>query len=143
MVDAIAAGGGLVAVAELAADATGGTVAIVAPAEGVAIIAPEAADARLSEVRRYVTDRLIGQPVRVPQALAAEAPIPAGAQSLGAVVLLGDGGALSPLAGELLRLAALLVVSALALDRAGAGLPAGGPALVRALRERPGADAAV
>jgi PucR family transcriptional regulator, purine catabolism regulatory protein len=143
MVDAIIAGGGLAAVAELAADAIGGTVAIVAPAEGVAIIAPLAADARLSAVRRYVTDRLVGQPVRVPQALAAEASIPAGAQSLGSVVLLADGGALSPMAGEVLRLAALLVVSALALDRAGAGLPAGGPALVRALRERPGADAAV
>ncbi len=143
MVDAITAGGGLAAVADLAADATAGTVAIVAPGEGVAIIAPQAADSRLRDVRRYVTDRLIGQPVRVPPALAAEAPIPGGAQSLGAVVLLTDDGPPAPLAGEVLRLVALLAVSALALDHAGAGRPAGGPALVRALRERPGADATV
>jgi hypothetical protein len=143
MIGAITARGGLAAVAELAADAARGTVAIVAPAEGVAVIAPQAADARLAEVRRYVTDRLIGQPVRVPSALAAEAPIPAGAESLGTVVLLADGGALSRLAGEVVRLAALLALTALMLDRAGAGRPAGGGALVRALRERPGADAAV
>jgi hypothetical protein len=44
MVEAVAGGGGLAAVARLAAEATGGSVAIVAPADGADTIAPQAAD---------------------------------------------------------------------------------------------------
>jgi hypothetical protein len=140
MVEAVAGGGGLGAIARLAAGAAGGSVAIVAPATGAATIAPRSADARLAEVRRYVTDRLVDRPARVPAALAAEAPIRAGAQSLGAVVALADGGEPGPAAGEIVRLAALVAMTALSLERdePEAG---GGGALVRALRERPGADA--
>ena len=91
MVEAVAVGGGLGAVARLAAEAAGGAVAIVAPAQGAGTIAPRSAEGRLAEVRRYVTDRLVDRPARVPAALAAEAPIRAGTQSLGAVVALADG----------------------------------------------------
>ena len=142
MVEAVTAGGGLAAVARLAAHAAGGSVAIVAPAQSVATIAPRAADARLAAVRRYVTDRLVDRPARVPAALAAEAPIRAGARSLGAVVALADGAKPPVGIAEIVRLAALVALTALALERDEPGSGDGG-ALVRALRERPGADAAV
>jgi hypothetical protein len=145
MVEAVAAGGGLSAVARLAARAVGATVAIVAGGRGAisaATIAPRASDERLAGVRRYVTDRLVDRPARVPAALVAEAPIRAGAQSLGAVMALADGDDSAPAAAEIVRLAALVAVSALALAR-DEPATAGGGALVRALRERPGADAAV
>jgi hypothetical protein len=142
MVEAVTAGGGLAAVARLAADATGGPVAIVAPARGAATIAPRATDERLAAVRRYVTDRLVDRPAQVPAGLAAEAPIGAGAQSLGAVVALADGGEPVPTAAEIVRLAALVALTALALER-DEPESGDGAALVRALRERPGADAAV
>jgi hypothetical protein len=142
MVEAVTAGGGLAAVARLAAEATGGSVAIVAPADGAATIAPPSAGGRLVEVRRYVSDRLVDRPARVPPALAAEAPIGGGAQSVGAVIALADGGELVPATAEIVRLAALVALTALALERDEPGGGSGG-ALVRALRERPGADAAV
>jgi hypothetical protein len=140
MVEAVAAGGGLGSVARLAADAAGGSVAIVAPGRGAATVAPRPADGRLAEVRRYVTDRLIDRPARVPPALAAEAPICAGARSLGAVVALADGREPAPAAGDIVALAALVAATALALERDDPGAGGGG-VLVRALRERPGADA--
>lgn len=142
MVEAVAAGGGLTAVARLAAHAAGGPVAIVAPARGVATVAPSTAGGRLATVRRYVADRLVDRPARVPAALVAEAPIRAGARSLGAVVALADGHDMSPAVGEIVRLTALVALTALALERDEPG-PDDGGALVRALRERPGADAAV
>ena len=55
-------------VARLAAEAAGGSVAIVAPAQGAGTIAPRSADGRLAEVRRYVTDRLVDRPAQVPGA---------------------------------------------------------------------------
>jgi PucR family transcriptional regulator, purine catabolism regulatory protein len=142
MVEAVVAGGGLGAVARLAAAAAGGPVAVVAPAEGIAAIAPHAADPRLAAVRRYVADRLVDRPARVPAALAAEAPIRAGARSLGAVVALADGGDPAPKTGEIVRLAALVALTALTLERDEHRAGSGG-ALVRALRERPSADAAL
>jgi hypothetical protein len=143
MVDAVRSGTGLADVAELAAGAAGGSVAIVAPVDGVAIVAPRAADARLEEVRRYVADRLVDRPRRVPPAMAAAAPIGEGAEALGAVVLLADHGSVAPLSGEVVRLAALMALTVLTLERAGARGPTGGAELVRALRERPGPEAAV
>ena len=142
MVEAASAEGGLAAVARLAAEATGGSVAIVAPAQGAATIAPRAGDARLSAVRRYVTDRLADRPAQVPAGVVAEAPIRAGAQSLGAVVALADGGEPAAAAAEIVRLAALVALAALALERDEPASDDGG-ALVRALREGRGADAAV
>jgi hypothetical protein len=142
MVEALTAGGGVATVARLAAEAAGGSIAIVAPAQDAATIAPRAADERLTAVRRYVTDRLVDRPAQVPAGLAAEAPIRAGAQSLGAVVALADGGEPAPAAAEIVRLAALVALTALALERDEPD-SGDGAALVRALRERPGADAAV
>ena len=109
--------GGLAAVARLAAEAAGGSVAIVAPAQGAATIAPRAGDTRLAAVRRYVTDRLADRPAQVPAGVVAEAPIRAGAQSLGAVVALADGGEPAAAAAEIVRLAALVALTALALER--------------------------
>ena len=144
MVDAVRAGAGLADVADLAAGAAGGSVAIVAPVDGVAIVAPAATDARLEEVRRYVADRLVDRPTRVPRAMAAAAPIGVGSEALGAVVLLADDDdSVAPLSGEVVRLAALMALTVLTLERAGARGPTGGAELVRALRERPGAEAAV
>jgi hypothetical protein len=142
MVEALTAGGGIATVARLAAEAAGGSIAIVAPAQDAATIAPRAADERLAAVRRYVTDRLVDRPAQVPAGLAAEAPIRAGAQSLGAVVALADGGEPAPAAAEIVRLAALVALTALALERDEPD-SGDGAALVRALRERPAADAAV
>jgi hypothetical protein len=142
MVEAVAVGGGLEVIARLAAEAVDGAVAIVAPAQGAGTIAPRSADGRLAEVCRYVTDRLVDRPARVPAALAAEAPIRAGAQSLGAVVALADGREPVAAAGDIVRLTALVALAALALEREEPEADRGG-ALVRALRERPGSDAAV
>jgi hypothetical protein len=75
--------------------------------------------------------------------MAAAESIGAGSEALGAVVLLADEDSVSPLAGEVVRLAALMALTALTLQRAGTRGPAGGAELVRALRERPGAEAAV
>jgi hypothetical protein len=140
MVEAVAAGGGLGAVARLAARATGGSVAIVSPPQGAATIAPRSADGRLAEVRRYVTDRLVDRPARVPATLAAEAPIRAATQPLGAVVALADGREPAPAVVEIVRLAALVALTALTLER-NEPVAGDGGGLVRALRERPGADA--
>jgi len=65
MVDAVLAGDGLERVAELAADAVGGSVAIIVPRLGTAVMAPAGTPAaeRLPELRRYVAD-LVQDPLR-------------------------------------------------------------------------------
>jgi hypothetical protein len=85
----------------------------------------------------------VDRPARVPAALAAEAPIRAGTQSLGAVVALADGREPAPAAGDIVRLTALVALTALTLERDEPEPAAGGGALVRALRERPGSEAAM
>ena len=64
MVDAVLAGDGLERVAELAAEAVGGSVAIVVPRLGAAVMAPAGTPAaeRLPELRRYVADLVAGPP---------------------------------------------------------------------------------
>ena len=142
MVEAVAVGGGLDAIARLAAEAAGGPVAIVAPAQGAGTIAPRSADGRLAEVRRYVADRLVDRPARVPAALAAEAPIRAGTQSLGAVIALADGREPAPAAGDIVRLTALVALTALALEREEPEAARRRRAGARAARA-PGSDAAM
>ena len=120
MVDAVLAGDGLVRVAELAAAAADGPVAIVVPRIGVAVLAPEGGEAagQLPALKRYVADRLRDRPAEVPAAVAAEVPIAAGDEALGAVVLLASGRAAPPEAGEFLHLTAVASLTEVAVEEA-------------------------
>src|SRR5829696_4579481 len=108
MVDAVLAGDGLERVAELAADAVGGSVAIVVPRLGDAVMAPAgpAAD-RLPELRRYVADLVQDRPVHAPRGLAVEIPIASGDEAVGAVLMLEGATAAIGEASEYLHLAAV------------------------------------
>ena len=118
MVDAILSGDGLGRVAELAARAAGGAVVVVVPRLGVAVASPAEAVA-LPEVERYVADRLRDRPATVPDGLAAEAPISAGDEVVGSVVLLAvDGVAPGPDAAEYLHLAAVASLTEVAIAEA-------------------------
>ena len=120
MVDAVLAGDGLVRVAELAAAAADGPVAIVVPRIGVAVLASEGGEAagQLPALKRYVADRLRDRPAEVPAAVAAEVPIAAGDEALGAVVLLASGRAAPPEAGEFLHLTAVASLTEVAVEEA-------------------------
>jgi len=116
MVDAVLAGDGLERVAELAADAVGGPVAIIVPRLGSAVIAPAGTPAaeRLPELRRYVADLVQDRPSHAPRAVAIEIPIASGDESVGAVLLL-EGATSSPgEAAEYLHLAAVASLTAVA-----------------------------
>ena len=80
MVDAVLAGDGLERVAELAAEAVGGSVAIVVPRLGAAVMAPQGSPAadRLPELRRYVAACVAARPAAAPRGLAGELPIASG-----------------------------------------------------------------
>jgi sugar diacid utilization regulator len=113
MVDAVLGGDGLERVAELAADAAGGPVAIVVPRHDVAVAWPPtsvAADA-LGALRRYVSSR----PARVPDGMTAEAPIESGGELLGVVAMFGEGG---PESREFLHLAAVASMTDVAVEQA-------------------------
>jgi hypothetical protein len=136
MVDAVLAGDGLDAIADLTAEAAGGTVAIVLPAVGAAI-AGASAERRLDAVRRFVAARLAGQPGALPPGYVADAAVVADGIKVGAVVALDDGRA--PVAGieAVLRLAAVAALALAALrDAAGDGTRAAG-ALLEDLRRAP------
>jgi sugar diacid utilization regulator len=121
MVDAVLSGDGLERVAELAARAARGPVAIVIPRLGACALAPSDAGAgtALAAVERYVSDRLRDRPAKVPSGLAAEAPITAGDEVLGSVVLfaVGDEPA-GPEAAEFLHLAAVASLTEVAIAEA-------------------------
>src|SRR4051794_11155637 len=120
MVDAVLAGDGLGRVAELASAAAGGPVAIVVPRIGVGVVSPArggAADA-LPALKRYLSDRLRDRPAEVPPAVVSEAPIAAGDEMLGAVVLLDGEGTPEADAGEFLHLAAVASLTEVAVEEA-------------------------
>jgi len=114
MVDAVLGGDGLGRVAQLAADATGGIVAIVVPRLGAA--ATSAGGPRdLAPLRRYVGDRSKQRPA----GLLAEVPIAFGDEVIGGVLALGDDGrALAPEAAEFLHLAAVASLTEVAVEEA-------------------------
>jgi sugar diacid utilization regulator len=120
MVDAVLAGDGLGSVAELAAVAAGGPVAIVVPRIGVAAVAPARGEAAagLPALKRYLSDRLRDRPAEVPDAVVTEVPIAAGDEMLGAVVLLEGGGEPRPEASEFLHLAAVASLTEVAVEEA-------------------------
>lgn len=116
MIDAVVAGRGPRRVAALAAQELRGQVAIVLPATGVAVIEPREADTPLSIVARYVRDQLLGRATEVPAGLVAESLVRSGEQRLGVVALLDARP--HPHASEILQLAALATITALALENA-------------------------
>jgi PucR family transcriptional regulator, purine catabolism regulatory protein len=111
MLDAVLTGDGLGAVAELAAEAAGGPVAVVVPRLGVAV-ASEGGDAALPAVRRYVIEQRA-----VPPEVVAEVPIASGDERIGGVVLLAPGRP-DPEAVEFLHLAAVAALTEVAVEEA-------------------------
>jgi sugar diacid utilization regulator len=111
MLDAVLTGDGLAAVADLAADAAGGPVAVVVPRLGVAV-ASSGGEAALGAVRRYIAEQR-----NVPPEVVAEVPIASGDERLGGVVLL-DPGRPDPEAVEFLHLAAVAALTEVAVEEA-------------------------
>ena len=120
MVDAVLAGDGLERVAELAAEAVGGSVAIVVPRLGTAVMAPHdsAGSERLPELRRYVADCVADRPAHPPRGLAVEIPIASGDETVGCVLLLEGASAAIAEAPEYLHLAAVASLTEVAVEEA-------------------------
>jgi DNA-binding PucR family transcriptional regulator len=117
MVDAVLSGDGLERVAELASAAAGAPVAIVVPRQGVAVISPPGV-VDIGPLKRYVADRLKDKPAEVPEAVAAEVPIVAGDEHLGAVMLITADATPHPEAAEFLHLAAVASLTEAAIEDA-------------------------
>ncbi len=115
MVDAVLGGDGLERVAQLAADAVGGPVAIVVPRHDVAVAA--GGTEALPALRRYVGDKVRDRPTKVPDGVCAEAPIASGDEVIGLVVMLGSGAA-GVEAREFLHLAAVASLTDVAVEQA-------------------------
>ena len=120
MVDAVLAGDGLERVAELAAEAVGGTVAIVVPRLGASVLAPRGApmSERLPELRRYVGDCVADRLSHPPRGLAIEIPISSGDDMVGCVILLDGANAAVGDASEYLHLAAVASLTEVAVEEA-------------------------
>jgi sugar diacid utilization regulator len=116
MLDAVLTGDGLAAVADLAAEAAGGPVAIVVPRLGVAA-ASAGGEPALARVRRYVGEQARGRVAPVPAGVVAEVPIASGDERIGGVVLL-EPGRPEPEAVEFLHLAAVAALTEVAVEEA-------------------------
>ncbi len=116
MVDAVLGGDGLEQVAELAAGAAGGAVAIVIPRLG-AVAASRGAGADPVALRRYVAERIKDRPAPVPPGVLAEVAIASGDEVIGGVLLLGPAEA-RPEATEFLHLAAVASLTEVAVEEA-------------------------
>jgi PucR C-terminal helix-turn-helix domain/GGDEF-like domain len=116
MLDAVLTGDGLGAVADLAADAAGGPVAVVVPRLGVAV-ASAGGEGALTAVRRYVGEQGRGRVAPVPPDVVAEVPIASGDERIGGVVLLAPGRP-EPEAVEFLHLAAVAALTEVAVEEA-------------------------
>src|SRR4051812_16625224 len=120
MVDAVLGGDGLGRVAELAADAAGGPVAIVVPRLGAAAVAPAAAadGEAVDALRRHVADRVRDRPSALPDAVLSEVPIRSGDELVGIVALLRGEGLPATEATEFLHLAAVACLTEVAVEEA-------------------------
>ena len=119
MVDAVLTGDGLERVAELAAEAVGGTVAIVVPRLGCAVMAPPGSmTERLPELRRYVGDCVADRLSHPPRGVAIEIPIASGDEMVGCVLLLDGATAPGDEAAEYLHLAAVASLTEVAVEEA-------------------------
>jgi sugar diacid utilization regulator len=116
MLDAVLTGDGLQAVAELAAAAAGGPVAVVVPRLGVAVVSG-GGETALTAVRRYLGEQSRNRVVPVPTEIVAEVPIASGDERIGGVVLLEPGRA-DPEAVEFLHLAAVAALTEVAVEEA-------------------------
>jgi len=121
MLAALLGGRDLERVAALAADAVGGSVAIMVPAAGVAVAWPPRPEPALDVLGRYVTHRLALEPAQVPDGLALELPVGADGDALGTVLLLDapDGGLGD--AGDVLHLVATTAQIGMALNGTAGG----------------------
>jgi PucR C-terminal helix-turn-helix domain/GGDEF-like domain len=108
MVGAVLAGDGLERVAEIASAHAGAPVAVIVPR----LAAPSASAGRY---HRYVANRLSGASLPRPPEVAAEVPISSGGRQLGAVLLLGSGGAA---AADYLHMAAIAALTEVAVAEA-------------------------
>jgi sugar diacid utilization regulator len=116
MVDAVLSGEGLIRVAQLAAGAAGGPVAIVVPRLAVAVVHPEGIE--IGALRRYATDRVKDRPSALPEELVSEAPITSGDDVIGVVVLLRGDTPPTPQANDFLHLAAVASMTEVAVEEA-------------------------
>jgi sugar diacid utilization regulator len=118
MVDAVTSGDDLEHVAMIVGRATGSDVAIAAPRLGPpAVSSKEVAEGKLSELTRYVADRVKDRPARVPASVVREVPIRAGNSLVGLVALLSPPTAASIAEPtELLHLAAAVTLTKLAIE---------------------------
>jgi sugar diacid utilization regulator len=109
MVGAVLAGDGLERIAEIASLHAGVPVAVIVPRLGAPVEA-------WAPYERYVARRLAGGKPERPPEVTAEVPIVSGGHELGAVLMLGAGGA--PDAGEYLHVAAVAALTEVAVAEA-------------------------
>ena len=142
MLDAVLTGDGLAAVADLAAGAAGGPVAVVVPRLGVAVVS-DGGEGVLQAVRRYMGEQARGRVAPVPAEVVAEVPIASGDERIGGVVLLAPGRP-EPEAVEFLHLAAVAALTEVAVEEAREEVEENvRGSFLEELRERPeGVDAA-
>ncbi|HET9738098.1 MAG TPA: helix-turn-helix domain-containing protein [Solirubrobacteraceae bacterium] len=142
MLDAVLTGDGLSAVADLAAGAAGGPVAVVVPRLGVAVVS-DGGEGALQAVRRYIGEQGRGRVAPVPAEVVAEVPIASGDERIGGVVLLAPGRP-EPEAVEFLHLAAVAALTEVAVEEAREEVEENvRGSFLEELRERPeGVDAA-
>ena len=119
MMDAALQGDGMERIAELAARAAGGAVAVVIPPLRVALASHERrAPVDLTALERWVSELVEGSPSTVPRDVVAQAPIRLRDGLAGVVALLGAGQPPRLEVCELLRLAAAAAVTELAIEEA-------------------------
>lgn len=108
MLAAVLAGDGLRRVTELAAQATGGVVALIAPQLGGTWAAParKLGEEDRQALERYVAQALRGEDAAPPACVALEAPIASETLEIGAVLLIEGAQGIGANAAELLRFAA-------------------------------------
>ena len=117
MVEAVLAGSGLQEVAALAARGAGGPVTIVVPRLHLTVGAPAVDAARMDELQRHVEARVRGRETERPAGVSAEAPVRAGDELMGIVMLLGDATP-SVVQREYLHAAALAALTEAAVEEA-------------------------
>src|SRR4051812_26552325 len=114
MMDAVLGGEGLGRVAELAAEAAGGPVAVVVPRLGACALAPEADEPE--GLRRWVADRVKDRAGTRPQAVLDDVAISSGDDLVGAVALLRAAEPPTADAAEFLHLAAVASLTEVAVE---------------------------
>ncbi len=137
MVEAVLHGEGMERVAVLASERVGRPVAIVVPSAGVATVVPHADAPGLAAVRRYAAMRG-REAASLPAGVALAVPVNSGGEPVGVVAMLEGDTPVPPESGEVLQLAALAVMTGVALDEAreqAAAQVRGG--LLEELREAP------